>query len=110
MLDEHPYLIYDTIPYGEVTDLFPLSSLSQKAIVRDGAALEAIDATPAEDIVAVAPVSMATGYKLAQEPLQAVRLDRLPAREAVPDKLADYELLVRGRPTQHSNHTLSEYA
>ena len=110
MRDKHPYLVYDSIPYDEASDLFPVSSLPSDAVVRNANAEELIEATPDEAIIAVAPVSMATGYALAQEPLTAVKLSQLSGTGALPVPMGEYDLLVRGRPQTRHNHSLSEYA
>lgn len=110
MRDKHPYLVYDSIPYDEASDLFPVSSLPADAVVRNANAEELIEATPDEAIIAVAPVSMATGYALAQEPLTAVKLSQLSGTGPLPVPMGEYELLVRGRPQTRHNHSLSEYA
>ena len=110
MRDKHPCLVYDSIPYDEVSALFSGSSLSSDAVVRDANAEELIETTPDEAIIAVAPVSMATGYALAQEPLIAVKLSQLSGTESLPAPIEDYEVVVRGRPRTRHNHSLSEYA
>lgn len=112
MRGKHPYLVYESIPYDEVSALFPVSSLPREAVVRDADAEELIEATSAEEIVAVAPVSMATGYLLAQEPLTAVKLSHISGVETLPASIEDYEVLVRvrGRPRKRQNHSLREYA
>jgi hypothetical protein len=110
MHSTHSYLVYDSIPYDEAAILFPVSSLPADAVVRNANAEELIEATPDEAIVAVAPVSMATGYALAQEPLTAVKLSQLSGVESLPASIEGYELLVRGRPRKRRNHSLSEYA
>lgn len=110
MHDKHLYLVYDSIPYDEASDLFPVSPLPTDAVVRDANAEDLIEATPDAAIIAVAPVSMATGYALAQEPLTAVKLSQLSGTESLPAPMGEYELLVRGRPRRRRNHSLSEYA
>lgn len=110
MRSKHPYLVYDSIQYDEVTDLFPVSSLPNDAIFRNVNAEELVETTPDEAIIAVAPVSMATGYVLAQEPLTVVKLSQLSGTESPPVPIGEYELLVRGRPRRRRNHSLSEYA
>jgi hypothetical protein len=109
MRDKHPYLVYDSIPYDEAAGLFPVSSLPTDAVVRNANAEELVEATPDEAIIAVAPVSMATGYALVQEPLTAVKLSQLSGTESLPVPVEEYELLVRGRPRRRRNHSLSEY-
>lgn len=110
MRGEHPHLIYDSIPYDEVSALFPVSSLHAEAVVRHANAEELLEATPDAAIIAVAPVSMATGYALAQEPLAVIKLSELSEMESLPVSTDKYELLVRGRPRTGHNHSLNEYA
>jgi len=110
MRDRHPHLVYDSIPYDEASALFPISSHPTDTVVRNATAEELIERTADEAIIAVAPVSMATGYALAQEPLTAVKLPKLSGTESLPVPLEDYEVLVRGRPRRRRNHSLGEYA
>lgn len=110
MRDRHPHCVYESLPYDEVSDLFPVSSLPCGAVVRDLDAQDLLEVTPAEEIVAVAPVSMATGYLLAQEPLTAVHLSHVSGVETLPGSIEDYEVLVLGRPRKRRNHPLREYA
>ena len=110
MRSEHPCHIYESIPYDEVSALFPVSSLRAEAVVRNANAEELIEATPDAAIIAVAPVSMATGYVLAQEPLTVIKLSQLSETGSLPVPIDEYELLVRGRPRTRHNHSLNEYA
>jgi hypothetical protein len=109
MRSKHPYLVYDSIPYDEASELFPVSSLPTDAVVRNANAEELINTTPDEAVIAVAPVSMATGHALAQKPLTAVKLSQLSGTESLPMLVGEYELLVRGCPRKRRNHSLSEY-
>jgi hypothetical protein len=99
-----------------VSSLFPVASLPARAWVRHDAAAERLESVPADAVLAVAPESMATGYKLAQTPLTVVLVDELPASvrdsllESVNVSLRDYRLLVLGRPEDRANHRLREYA
>lgn len=110
MPNKHPYLVYDSIPYDEASALFPVSSLPTNAVVRNANAEELIEATPDEAIIAVAPVSMATGYALAQEPFTAVKLSQVSGTESLPVLIEDYDVLLRGRPRKRRNHSLKEFA
>lgn len=110
MLIKHSHVIYDSVPYDEVSGLFPLSSLPGEAVVRDAAAVELIETIPDERILAVAPVSMATGYRLAHEPFRAVKLRHLSDTDPLPERSDAYDVLVVGRPRDRRNHSLSEYA
>ncbi|ERG99155.1 MAG: hypothetical protein J07HQX50_00297, partial [Haloquadratum sp. J07HQX50] len=107
MRDEHLHLVYDSIPYDEVSDLFQIPSLANDAVVQNANAEELIEATPDEAIIAVAPVSMATGYALAHKPLTAVKLSQLSGTGSLPVPMGEYELLVRGRPRRRHNHSLA---
>ncbi len=114
MYDVHPHRTYDTVGYDDVADLFPVSERPPRAVARAAAADRLIEQTSDERILAVAPVSMATGYQFAQAPRTAVRLDRLdrsPFASATLDRPGSaYRLLVFGRARAHGNHTLREYA
>lgn len=110
MRGKHPYLVYDSIPYDEAADLFPVSALPTDVVVRNVNAEELVEATPDKAIIAVAPVSMATGYALAQEPLTAVKLSQLSGTGSLQVPIEEYELLVRGRPRRRRNYSLAEYA
>jgi hypothetical protein len=96
-----------SIPYNEVSELFPLRSLPSEAIERDTAAVENVKSVADRDIVAVAPVSMATGYKLSQMPFTVVKLDLLPDLDL--RAVDEYELLIIGHPRERLNHSLTEY-
>ena len=109
MRNMHPYLVYDSVPYDEVSALLPVSSLPGEAVDRGVAAVDLIEATSDENVLAVAPVSTATGYMLAQEPLTAVDLDRVGATTRSTGPIDDYEVLVVGRPRRRRNHSLHEY-
>lgn len=110
MPEKQPYLVYDAVRYDEASAFFPIASLPADAVVRDAAAGELVEATPDGEIVAVAPVSTATAYRLAHEPLTAVRLGRIPDTPESPLPSDEYELLVVGRPRTRRNHSLTEYA
>jgi hypothetical protein len=110
MRNRDSHLVYDSIPYDEVSELLPLSSLPSEAVVRDAAAVELVETVPDERILAVSPVSMATGYLLAQKPFTAVKFHHLSEENTLPELSDGYEVLVLGRPRDRRNHSLSEYA
>lgn len=106
---------FDSIPYGAVSAVFPVESLPVGTWHQHDAAAERLESTPESDVLAVAPESMATGYKLAQSPLTVVSLDALPQRAApevldeLPARVREYSILVFGRPATAENRRLREY-
>jgi hypothetical protein len=110
MRSKNSHLVYDSVPYDEVSGLFPLSSLPSEAVVRDAAAVELIETIPDERILAVSPVSMATDYWLAQRPFTVVKFHHLSEENTIPELSDGCEVLVLGRPRNRRNHSLSEYA
>lgn len=76
MHTEHLHRRYRSTPHDEVSGLFPLSALPGDGVVHNRNAVAPLE-TPDESTVAVAPVSLATSYLLAQTPLTAVRLSRV---------------------------------
>jgi len=110
----HLYQVYDAVDYDDVGGLFPVSELPPRAVARATDAVQLIERTADERIVAVAPVSTATGYRLAQAPVTAIRLDRLdrsPLASATLDRPASgYRVVVFGRTPARENWTLREYA
>jgi hypothetical protein len=109
MRSKNSHLVYDSIPYDEVSELLPPSSLPSEAVVRDAAAVELVETVPDERILAVSPVSMATGYWLAQRPFTVVKLHHLSEENTIPELSDGYEVLVLGRPRDRRNQSLSEY-
>lgn len=106
----HSYLVYDSVPYDEVATLLPFSSLPSAAVTREARAAERLAETDDDDILAVGPVSMATGYRIAQEPLTVVDLSLIDDTVTGSVPIDEYELLVIGRPRDRENHSLTEYA
>jgi hypothetical protein len=109
MHDEHLYTTYESIPYDEVSDILSISSLPSNAIVRNRDATKLMETTPDEDIVTVAPVSLATSYQLGKEPLTAVKLSHVSEVETNSVSLSEFRILVRGSPQARLNHSLAEY-
>lgn len=109
MQDKHLYIIYESVPYDEVSDILSMSSLPNNAIVRNRDANKLMEMTPDEDIVAVAPVSLATSCQLSKEPLTAVKLSHVSEVEMNSVSLSEFRILVRGRPQARLNHSLAEY-
>lgn len=106
------YVQFDSVPYGVASSLLPVESLSPEVWARHDAAAERLESVAASDVLAVAPESMATGYKLAQMPLTVVSLDELATEIRAPVVEAasgNYSLLVLGRTTEPVNHRLREY-
>jgi hypothetical protein len=103
---------FDSVPYGVASPLLPVESLPPEGWARHDAAAERLDSVAPSDVLAVAPESMATGYRLARMPLTVVSLDELAAEVRTPVVEAasgDYSLLVLGRATEPVNHRLREY-
>jgi hypothetical protein len=112
MSQGNPHVRFDSVPYSAARSVLPVESLSPEVWARHDIAAEWLESVPASDILAVAPESMATGYKLAQMPLTVVSLDDLPVavRTSVVEAASgDYSLLVLGRATNQVNHRLREY-
>lgn len=112
MSQANPHVRFDSVPYGVASSLLPVESLSPDVWARHDAAAERLESVPASDVLAVAPESMATGYKLAQMPLTVVSLDELAAEVSTPVVEAasgDYSLLVLGQAAEPVNHRLREY-
>jgi hypothetical protein len=116
MLTKNLHVRFDAVNYGALSALTPTEDLPTDAVARRDRAVAALEETPEDAVLAVAPESLATGYRLAQEPLTAVRLCALPAATArtVADRVGRdvdaYDLLVWGRPGARENHSLRKYA
>lgn len=116
MRNSHIYVEYESIPYGAFASVYDEARIPASAVVQDYNAEELIAETPDDQILAVGPESMATGYLLASKPLTAVRLAALP-QESVAILAAEtdhdpsqFSLLAWGSPPHREDRTLSEFA
>lgn len=107
---------HDSIPYSALEPVLPLASLPTAAVVRGAAAAALVRAADADETVTVAPVSTATGYRLAQMRPAVVRLEDLP--DATVGRLAaraettlsGVRFVVLGRVDRERDHALAEFA
>jgi hypothetical protein len=105
-----------TIDHGDANILFPVEELNGTVLQRRDAELALAD-SDGEDVVVIAPTSMASSYYLTQHALNAIPIDGLSA--TVKAQLAgyldgaieSYDLIQVGKWTNDSpNHSLTEYA
>lgn len=105
-----------TIDHGDASILFPVEELDATVVQRRDAELALAD-SDGEDVVVIAPTSMASSYSLTQHVLTAIPIDDLSP--TVKARLADtldapiesYDLIQVGKwTTDSSNHSLKEYA
>lgn len=116
MLEKHYAAVGATVGYGAVDRLFPVEELDATVVQYRDAQL-ALDDVDGSAVVAVAPTNLASGYRLAQHPLTAIRVDTLPA--AVRTRLAEeldapldaFEFVQVGkRNSESANRSLAEFA
>jgi hypothetical protein len=105
-----------TIDHGDASILFPVEELDATVLQRRDAELALAD-SDGEDVVVIAPTSMASSYFITQHALTAIPIDSLSP--TVKTQLADsldvpiefFELIQVGKwTTDSSNHSLNEYA
>ncbi|WP_302081103.1 hypothetical protein [Salinibaculum rarum] len=104
-----------SIDYGDATELFPVDGLDATVLQRRDAQL-ALDDVAGEDVVVVAPTSLATSYRLTQHALTAIPIETLPAAvqaaldEEIDEGLDAFELIQIGKwNTDSPNHSLAEF-
>lgn len=111
MSDNHSSWGKHTTPHGDASPLFPVEELDGDVHHRRDARLR-LDEVDEDDIIGVAPTSMASGYFLGQHDLAAVEIATLP--EAIRERLEfdtdEYELVRVGRRREFQNRSLSEFA
>lgn len=104
-----------SIDHGDASVLFPVEALDATVRQRRDAELALAD-TDSEDVIVVAPTSMASSYFLTQHALTAITVDDLAP--AVRSELADaldtpieaFHLIQIGKWTTDSpDHSLAEY-
>ncbi|WP_302081088.1 hypothetical protein [Salinibaculum rarum] len=104
-----------SIDYGDATEFFPVDGLDATVLQYRDAQL-ALDDVAGEDVVVVAPTSLATSYRLTQHALTAIPIETLPAAvqaaldEGVEEGLDAFELIQIGKWTTDSpNYSLAEF-
>jgi hypothetical protein len=104
-----------SIDYGDAAELFPVDDLDASVLQHRDAEL-ALDAVDGEDVILIAPTSLATSYVLTQHALTAIAVERLPSavQEQLDEKvlaaLDSFELIQIGKwRTNSANHSLAEF-
>lgn len=105
-----------SIAHGDASIYFPVEELEAPVFQHRGAEL-ALDEVDGDDVVVIAPTSMASGYFLTQHALTAIPVDGLPdivrseLAEALEDPLQQFELIQIGKwRTNSPDHSLAEYS
>ncbi|WP_157500687.1 hypothetical protein [Halobacterium sp. CBA1126] len=115
MLARNPHVVYDSIPYDETEALRPLEALPAAAVVTHDEAVARLEDASDDEILAIEPVSMATGYHLGQTPLTTITIDELPTETisqlaaTTARDITAYRYIVLGNQSHHENRTLREY-
>jgi len=77
MRSRNSHVVYESVPYDETGALRPLDDLSAAAVTTHDQALARLEGASHDEVLAVAPVSMATGYHLTQMPLTVITINEL---------------------------------
>lgn len=108
-------MVYESVPYDETGALRPLDDLPAAAVSTNDWAVARLEDATDKEVLAVAPVSMATGYHLGQMPLTVITIDELPTEiisqlaAATTRDIASHRYIALGKLPAHENHTLREY-
>jgi hypothetical protein len=104
-----------SIDYGDAAGLFPVEELDATVLQHRDAQL-ALAGVDGEDVIVVAPTSLATSYTITQHALTAIPVDSLPPavqaelNEEIEAPLDAFELIQIGKWTTDSpNHSLAEF-
>lgn len=104
-----------SIDYGAATELFPVNELNAAVLQHRDAQL-VLDGVEGEDVIVVAPTSLATSYALTQHALTAISVESLPLAvqasidEEVEESFETFELIQIGKwNTDSPNHSLAEF-
>jgi hypothetical protein len=115
MLKGHFQSAGATIDYGDAAELFPVDELDATVLQYRDAQL-ALDDADGEDVVVVAPTSLATSYALTQHTLTAIPIESLPSaiqaqlNEETEESLGTFDLIQIGKwNTDSPNHSLTEF-
>ena len=103
------------VAYGDADVLFPVEDLDATVRTHRDAQLALADAD-GEDVIIVAPTSLATSYALTQRPLAAIRVASLATdvrttlAGVLDAPIETFDLIQVGKWTRDSpNHSLSEF-
>lgn len=77
MRSRNSYVVYESTPYDETEALRPLENLPAAAITTHDQAFARLEDATDDEVLAVAPVSMVTGYHLTQMPLTVITIEAL---------------------------------
>lgn len=108
-------MVYESVPYDEAGALRPLEDLPAAAVTTHDQAVARLEGASDDEVLAVAPVSMATGYHLGQMPLTVITINELPTETisqlaaATTCDIASYRYIALGKRPAHENHTLRKY-
>jgi hypothetical protein len=104
-----------SIAYGDAAALFPVEELNATVLQHRDAQLALAD-VDVEDVIVVAPTSLATSYAITQHALTAIPVESLPPAvqaeldEVIETPLDGFELIQIGKWTTDSpNHSLAEF-
>jgi hypothetical protein len=109
------HVVHESIPYGDAIRIRNCEGLAEDAVAEGAEANRRFRTTQEEEILAVAPESLATAMRLSSMRMVAITLQGAPS-ETLADVASDigvdldtYSLLVFGNPPQNSNHSIQEY-
>ncbi|WP_418284858.1 hypothetical protein [Halorubrum sp. DTA46] len=115
MLKGHFQSAGASIDHGDASVLFPVEELRAAVLQRRDAELALADAD-AENVIIIAPTSLASSYFLTQHPLTAIPVDELSpgVRSTLADALDTpveaFDLIQIGKwVTDSLDHSLAEY-
>ena len=105
-----------SIDYGDASELFPVDDLDASVLQHRDAEL-ALNDVDSEDVIVIAPTSLATSYLLTQHALTAIPVEHLSSaiqaqlEDEVPAPLDTFELIQIGKwRTDSVNHSLAEFS
>lgn len=105
-----------TLDHGDASVLFPVEELDGTVLQHRDAELALAD-RDGEDVIVIAPTSMASSYFLTQHVLTAIPIDSLSPlvkaqlTDSLDAPIESFELIQVGKwMTDSSNHSLTEFA
>ncbi|QIB79548.1 hypothetical protein G3A49_16130 [Haloferax volcanii] len=115
MLKGHFQSAGASIEHGDASVLFPVEELGAAVLQRRDAELALADAD-AENVIIIAPTSLASSYFLTQHPLTAIPIDELAPgirstlADALDTPIEAFDLIQIGKwVTDSLDHSLAEY-